>query len=187
MMLKASLITDPKSLCIGAGTLLAQAGRGVAVAKFTTNDIESDSKACWTVVGTLVMRTERTDEAPGSSSSDPRYALTSASASSGLASSVARESRTVVGIAEIQAGVLVTEARSSRRASGLLSARATTEAGATARTAARSVWKAGLASMVVRKLDSSVLILDSCKGVLVGGTLRDRMGDLPLDSRCCSY
>lgn len=46
MMLRASLITDPKSLCIGAGMLLAQDGSGVAVAKFTTKDIEFDSKAC---------------------------------------------------------------------------------------------------------------------------------------------
>lgn len=37
-VLKALLMIDPTCFCIGAGTLLAQAGSGVAVAKSTTKD-----------------------------------------------------------------------------------------------------------------------------------------------------
>ena len=73
MILKASLITDPRSLCSGAGMLLAQVGSTEAVMRFSRKGIGSDSKAFWTLVGTLVMRTEMTDEASGSSIRDAKY------------------------------------------------------------------------------------------------------------------
>ena len=161
MILKASLMTDPRSLCIGAGMLLAQVGSTEAVMRGSKKAIGSDSKAFWTLVGTLVMRTEMTDEASGSSIRDARYWSTSAAASRESASRLPRESMTEVGMAETQAGVVDAAARESRRASGSFPASWIMEAGRTCERTARSLWKAELDSSVVMKLLSSVMTLDA--------------------------
>ena len=72
MMLTASLMTDPRSLCTGAGMSLAQLGSGEAVTKLSMKEMGSDAKAFWALVGMAVMRTEMTDEAAGSSRTDSR-------------------------------------------------------------------------------------------------------------------
>ena len=161
MILKASLMTDPRSLCIGAGMLLAQGGSTEAVMRLSKKDIGSDSKAFWTLVGTLVMRTEMTDEASGCSIRDAKYWSTSAAASRGWAARLSIESMTEVGMAETQAGVVDAAAKESRRASGSFSASETMEAGRSCRRAATSLWKAGLDSSVVMKFSASVITFDT--------------------------
>ena len=44
-MLSTSLMTEPRSLCTGAGMSLAQLGSGEAVMKFSRKEIGSDAKA----------------------------------------------------------------------------------------------------------------------------------------------
>lgn len=63
-------MTDPRSLCNGAGMLLAQLGSAEAVMRLSKKDIGLDAKAFWALVGMAVARTERTDEASGSSTRD---------------------------------------------------------------------------------------------------------------------
>ena len=151
MILKASLMTDPRSLCSGAGMLLAQGGSTEAVMRLSKKDTGSDSKAFWTLVGTLVMRTEMTDEASGSSIIDDTYSSTSADAWRGSDSRVSIDPMTAVGMAEAQAGAVDAVTKGSRIASGAFPASWRTEAGTSFRRTATSLWKAGLDSSVVMK------------------------------------
>lgn len=161
MIVKASLMTDPRSLCNGAGMLLAQTGSTEAVMRLPRKDIGSDANAFWTLVGTLVIRTEMTDEAAGSSIRDATYKSTSAAASRCSASRVSIDSMTDVGIAEAQAGAVDAAARASRRASGSFSSSWMMEAGRSVRSTATSLWKAGLDLSVVIKLLSSIITFDA--------------------------
>ena len=67
----------------------------------------------------------------------------------GSAIRVPKESKTGVGIAEAQAGIVDAAARESKRASGSFSASWMMEAGRSVESTAKSLWKAGLASSVV--------------------------------------
>ena len=161
MILKASLMTDPRSLCNGAGTLLAQVGSTEAVMRLSRKEIGWDAKALCTLVGMLVMRTEMTDEASGSSTRDATYWSTSAAASRGSAARLSIDSMTGLGMAETQAGVVDAAARESRRTSGSFSASWMMEAGRSSRRTATSLWKAGLDSSAVMKSLASVIIFDA--------------------------